>query len=124
MDQVLVIRSSLDSGIRLQSTRQRYVRLIGGFARDCSYGQEQTCKQPVQTRGRNTEYNIGGEAHQKVAQEKSQHNSPARSAGLVWRKAIGKIGQDSLQPVKVEIGNGATKRYAQHHTPSVERPRG
>src|SRR5437660_9271142 len=111
MDQVLVIRSSLDSGIRLQSTRQRYVRLIGGFARDCSYGQEQTRKEPVQTRGRNTEYNIGREAHQKVAQQKTQHNPFARWVRLGWRNGIGKIGQDSLQPVKVEIGNGAPRGH-------------
>ena len=59
----------------LKFTCYGHVQLITGFARDGRHGQEQARQKPVETRGRNTQYSIGSQTHQKVTQQKTQHDS-------------------------------------------------
>ena len=95
------------------TARQSDPGLIGGFARDGRYGQEQACKKPVKTRGRNSEYNIGPESHQNVAKQKAQHHSSAGLGLAGFGGAIGERGDYPLQPVKIQISDGASASESQ-----------
>src|SRR5882672_8996019 len=92
-------------------------QLIGGFARNGTYGQEQARKQPVETRAGNSEYNIGSESHQNVAKQEAQHHSLAGLSG-----AVGQRDHDSLQPVEIQVGEGASAGESEGDEPAVTQP--
>src|SRR5580704_17430156 len=89
-----------------ESARQSHIQFVRRFARDAPYGQKQARKQPIKTRGRNTEYSIGGRGHQKVAREEAKYNPAARLFVGGLSRAVGEGGYDALQPMKIEVGDG------------------
>src|SRR5580704_1574549 len=110
------------SNFRSGTARQSDPQLIGGFARDRSYGQEQARKQPVETRGGNREYSIGGEAHQNVAKQEAQHHSLAGLGMARLRCAVCQGGHDSLQPVEIQVGDSTSARESQGYVPAIAPP--
>src|ERR1700732_4731500 len=91
-----------------ESARQSHVHLVGRFARDTPYGQKQAREQPIKTRGRNTEYSIASSGHQKVAHQKSKHDSAARLFVSALSGAVSQGAHHPLQPIKIEVRDGTT----------------
>ena len=105
-----------------ESARQSHIQFVRRFARDAPYGQKQARKEPIKTRGRNTEYNIARCGHQKVAHQKSKHNSTARLLIGGLSGAVRESDYDPLQPMKVEVGDGTSAGESKSDTPAEPQP--
>src|SRR5581483_5348751 len=99
---------------------QRGVNFVTRFTDNSPDGQEQARQKPIKTRGRNSEYKIGAESHQKVAQEETQENA---APGLLVTSAgdgVGERANHALQPVKIQISDDTSGGETEGWTPSQE----
>src|SRR6185437_208383 len=99
----------------LEPVPQGGVKLVSGFTQDCRNGQKQARKQAVQAGGRNFEYSIGGNRHQKIAPQKTQHDPRAGRAFARGGDFVRQCCDRAFQPIKIQVSDGAADQKSQGH---------
>src|SRR6266536_2873647 len=100
------------------------VPLVRSFAKNGRNGQKQARKQSVNALAGNSKYNKRHHSHQKVAQQKTMHNSPAGGGISRLNGKLADSGDNFLQPIEIHVCNTASQSEPQSAAPSEESPCG
>src|SRR5258708_8646122 len=92
--------------------------MVRRLKKERCHREEQARKKAVQALARNTQYNIRCHGHQKVAQQKTVHNSAAGCRSARLRRKVRDSRDNVLQPVEIHVTNDASTQHANTDAPS------